>query len=274
MIGLTIGGYGGYGGRGRGIGRASTTAPTTTASDTTHANANHGVRAGEWDDNASLREFRNVLTSSSAYPLQELDVSIRRVLVARDSAGKGLASCPITIADAQGNAVTLRTMATGRALLFPRAEHLVGRSVTATLRCGGNAATANISLWGDDGIVTLDGKEPRETLTGTIDVGFALDTTGSMEEEITAVKSTLRAVAARASDVRVGLVEYKDRSDPFITRVFGMSGDLPRFSSVVSSLSAWGGGDQPEAVNVGIHEAIASLEWNAAAPARLFVRHR
>jgi hypothetical protein len=228
-----------------------------------------GFRAGEWDDNASLREFRRVLRRASDPNVQSLDVSVRRVIVARDASGKALPSCPIFATDAQGKTVTLRTLSSGRALLFPRAEGLVGQTLDVAMRCGGNVAEQTVALDVDDAMVTLDGREPRDTPGATIDVGFALDTTGSMAEEIAAVKSTLASVAARASNVRVGLVEYKDRSDPYLTRVFQMTSDVSHFASVVAMLSADGGGDEPEAVNVGLHEALSSLAWNPSAPARL-----
>ena len=226
------------------------------------------VRTGEWDDNASLAEFRRVLANSQSLPIEPLDVSVRRTLVARDSAGKPLAGCPIMISDGQGSTITLRTRSSGRALLFPKAERLAG-TLTATLRCGGNSASASIDTRADDGTVRLDGREPRDPPTSTIDVAFALDTTGSMSEEITALRSTLQAVAARAVDVRVGLVEYKDRVDEFTTRVYPMTRSIPALSEKISLIAASGGGDYPEAMNVGLHDAITKLEWNDSAPARL-----
>jgi Mg-chelatase subunit ChlD len=226
------------------------------------------VRTGEWDDNASLAEFRRVLARSQSLAIEPLDVSIRRVLVARDSAGKPLAACPIMISDGQGTTVTLRTRSSGRALLFPRAEHLAG-ALTASVRCGGNSASASIDTQADDATIRLDGREPRDAPGAAIDVAFALDTTGSMSEEITALKTTLQKVIARAVNVRVGLVEYKDRVDEFTTRVYPMTRDVNQLYSSIERVGASGGGDYPEAMNVGLHDAITKLEWSDAAPARL-----
>jgi Mg-chelatase subunit ChlD len=225
------------------------------------------VRTGEWDDNVSLGEFRRVLQRSQSLPIESLDVGVRRTLVARDSAGKPLAGCPILVSDGQGSTIALRTRSSGRALLFPRAEHLAG-ALTASLRCGGNSASASIDTFADDGTVRLDGREPRDAPGATIDVAFALDTTGSMSEEIAALKTTLQQVIARAANVRVGLVEYKDRGDDFTTRVYPMSRDVQQLSAKVAAMSASGGNDYPEAMNVGLHDAITKLEWSDA-PARL-----
>jgi hypothetical protein len=87
-----------------------------------------------------------------------------------------------------------------------------------------------------------------------------------MSEEITAVKSTLRTVAGslRASGVhvRVGMVEYKDRGDPFVTRVHPMTRDIPAFIAQVADLEAGAGGDIPESVNEGLHVALTKLAWD------------
>jgi Mg-chelatase subunit ChlD len=268
MIGILGTGEGG-GGRGEGIGSGSGFgAGHGRLGGAYQQDAPVGVRAGEWDDNASLAEFRRVLERSRSLPIEPLDISTRRELVARDSEGKPLAGCPIMISDGQGSTITLRTRSSGRALLFPRAEHLAG-ALTASLRCGGNSAAASIDGSVSDATVRLDGREPRDAPSATIDVAFALDTTGSMSEEIAALKSTLQAVIARAANVRVGLVEYKDRVDEFTTRVYPMSADLQRFSASIARLAASGGGDYPEAMNVGLHDAITKLEWNDAASARL-----
>jgi hypothetical protein len=264
MIGI-LGSGGGGGGRGTGMGFGAGHGRLGGAHQ---EEATTAVRTGEWDDNATLGEFRRVLQRSSSLAIEPLDVSVRRILVARDSNGKPLASCPIMISDGQGSTVTLRTQSSGRALLFPRAEHLAG-ALTASLRCGGNSATTSLDANADDAIVRLDGREPRDAPGSTIDVAFALDTTGSMSEEIAAIKTTLQTVATRAANVRVGLVEYKDRGDEITTRVYPMSRDLQKFSASIASLSASGGNDYPEAMNLGLHDAVSKLEWDDAAPAHL-----
>ena len=228
------------------------------------------VRAGEWDDNANYREFGRFLATAAGSGFHPIDVRERQFIVARDVAGKPLPSCEVSVLDAQGNATVLRTLATGRAVFFPHAERLSGTSFTAYARCGGNAMSAPFTL-ADDGVVDLRGKEPRAEEGFSVDIGFALDTTGSMREEIDAVKATLRKVAQSMNgvDVRVGLVEYKDKGDEFVTRVYPMASDVTRFANDVSSLSASGGGDMPEAMSQGFHDALTRLDWRPAATARL-----
>jgi hypothetical protein len=231
------------------------------------------VRAGEWDDNANYREFQRYLGASSQ-PVHRVDVSGRQFLVVRDADGRAVPRCNVTVRDDEGAAVTLATTASGRALLFPHAEGLNGRGATATASCEDGRAMARIALDKADAVVDLK-LDTKRALPArrTVDLAFILDTTGSMGEEIAAVKSTIHKVAAtlgqRDVAFRVGLVEYKDRSDPFVTRVYDMTSDVGSFQSDVSRLSAAGGGDYPESVNEGLHVGLTRLEWSQDAVLKL-----
>jgi len=231
------------------------------------------VGAGEWDDNANYREFMRWLNSGPAPTAHRIDIRDRRFLVVRDAAGLGVPSCRVIVTDENDRQTELVTAATGRAILFPRAEGLAGRTFTATTECAGGASN-RFSLSGSDGIVDLRTSQRRILpAEQVIDVAFILDSTGSMSEEIAAVKSTIQKVASglRNSNVRIriGLVEFKDRDEPFVTRVFPMSTDLQRFSRQVADVQASGGGDTPESGNEALHVAINQLAWSDGSLARL-----
>ena len=231
--------------------------------------AGGSIKAGEWDDNANYHEFQRYLAGATeSYPLHRVDVSDRQFLVVRDMDGKAVPRCRVTVSDKGQQEVTLTTTASGRAVLFPHGERLDGPGLTASANCAGATASAHFSLADQDGIVDLRLQSKRELpATRTIDVAFILDTTGSMSEEITAVKSTIGKVASTLRQanfsVRIGLVEYKDRGDPFVTKVHPMSQNVDRFLADVSSIEAGGGGDTPESVNEGIHAALTQLSWGA-----------
>jgi len=231
------------------------------------------VSAGEWDDNANYREFMRWLATEPAPRAHRIDIRDRRFLVVRDAAGRGVPGCRVTITDDSDRQTELITAATGRALLFPHAEGLVGRTLTATAHCAGEASR-QFTLSGPDGVVDLRTAERRVLpAEQTIDVAFILDSTGSMSEEIAAVKTTIQKVASGLHDsnvrIRIGLVEFKDRGDPFVTRVYGMSTDLERFSDQVANVRADGGGDTPESGNEALHVGINQLAWSDAAIAKL-----
>lgn len=108
----------------------------------------------------------------------------------------------------------------------------------------------------------LPGPGPR------LDVVFVLDATGSMGDEIDAVKQHLRSMIARfqagspVPRVRFGLVAYRDHGDEFLTRVLELSEDPGRVEAAVRRLEADGGGDTPEAVAEALHAAIHQVGWD------------
>jgi Mg-chelatase subunit ChlD len=233
----------------------------------------NGVRAGEWDDNANYRDYVKWLAAS---PIKgKLDIAARQFLVVTDKDGKAVPNCTIDVA-AGGVHHSLVTMASGRALLFPHAMGFGDQELTATAMCANATATAKIAPKSLDGVVKLALDQSRALpKRRTIDLAFVLDTTGSMQEEIDAVKQTIGAVANQLSsaqtDVRIGLVEYKDRSDCLLTRTFPFASDLAAFSKSVANISASGGGDMPEDMHAGLAAALDKLQWRSDAAARMVV---
>lgn len=232
------------------------------------------VRAGEWDDNANYREFQKWMSSEQGLPYHRADAADRQFLVVRDADGKAVPRCPVVVSDEQGHRVTLTTTASGRALLFPHAEGLSGRDLAASTSCQNGSASTRFSLAQSDGVIDLKLAVKRVLPpTRDVDLAFILDTTGSMSEEIAAVKLTIQKVASALASsnvrLRVGLVEYKDRTDSFVTRVYPMTSDAAKFSRTVAGISANGGGDTPESMNEGLHVGLTGLEWSGNAVARM-----
>ncbi|HTM22504.1 MAG TPA: vWA domain-containing protein [Kofleriaceae bacterium] len=235
--------------------------------------ARSGVAAGEWDDNANYREFGKFLAGAQV-GYHRLDIGDRQFLVVRDAAGKGVPACTLEISDRQGGRAALTTLGSGRALLFPHAEGLSGSEVHVTARCAGAVVDRDLTLVAGEGVHTIDLPSPR-VLAGrpTVDVAVILDTTGSMAEEITAVKQTIQQVADGlgnlGADVRIELVEYRDVGDEFVTRVYPFTTDLAAFAGKVERIEADGGGDRPEHVDAGLATAVNALAWNPQAVARV-----
>jgi Mg-chelatase subunit ChlD len=233
-----------------------------------------GVKAGEWDDNANFHEFQRFLASSPTNH-RRMNLGDRRFLVVRDKDGHAVPRCRITVHDSRQASTSYLTTASGRAILFPHAEGMTGEKLTATASCGEGTAEASFPLFDQqDGVVDLKLAATRAPVGNRIvDLAFVLDTTGSMSEEISAVKSTIQKVAkvlsTEQTTVRVGLVEYKDRSDPFVTKVYPFATDLSGFAQKVSQISASGGGDTPEDMNAGLHSAMTQLAWSDRSVARL-----
>ncbi len=244
-------------------------APRPRRVDTSQA---QDIRAGEWDDNANYRDYLEYQSKVSSKT--RLDVARRRFLVVRDAAQKPIPNCQVKVTDASQRSVTLTTMASGRAILFPRAHGLMGSRLEATASCLKVSKNVSFDLVDADGAVVFELPVVRQLPERKVfDVAFVLDTTGSMSEEIHAMKSTLEQVAQLISKLnitaRVGLVEYRDRGDEYLTRTHPMTTDVRGFSQRVSAIRANGGGDMPEHVNEGLRVALTKLSFSERSLGRL-----
>lgn len=114
-----------------------------------------------------------------------------------------------------------------------------------------------------DDTVTLPGAG-----TSGLDVVFLIDTTGSMYGRIEATKAFAADMAdtIKANRGRVALVEYKDAGDSVTAQILsGFQEDTTEFSTKLSTLSADGGGDRPEAALHALMTAFNGLTWRDGA---------
>lgn len=103
-----------------------------------------------------------------------------------------------------------------------------------------------------------------------VDIVFTIDTTGSMEPSISEVRTKLQAFAQELAKSEVaprlafGIVAYRDHppeDTTYVTQVFQISADVVHVQKELGKLSATGGGDGPEAVLDGLHDALNKIKW-------------
>ena len=103
-----------------------------------------------------------------------------------------------------------------------------------------------------------------------MEVVFVLDTTGSMSGMIAGAKQKVWAIANKLKsaqptpEIRFGLVGYRDRGDAYVTKVFGLSGNLDEVYTHLYGFEANGGGDEPESVNEALYKAVRDLQWSTS----------
>jgi len=104
---------------------------------------------------------------------------------------------------------------------------------------------------------------PRRAL----DLGFLVDATGSMGDEMAFLQSELKDIVRRVRavepdlDVRLSVVFYRDRGDEFITKSLPFTRSADDAVRFIAGTSAGGGGDYPEDMNAGL-EAIMRQRWS------------
>jgi hypothetical protein len=108
-----------------------------------------------------------------------------------------------------------------------------------------------------------------------VDIMWVVDATGSMGDEIQYLKSELLDVIGRvksanpALTVRMGSMFYRDHGDDYVIKSTGLHSDIRRSVEYISQQNAGGGGDQPEAIDEALEDAIMNQSWSESAVARI-----
>lgn len=99
-----------------------------------------------------------------------------------------------------------------------------------------------------------------------LDIALAIDTTGSMGDEIRYLQTEFDAIsraieaAYPSSQQRWSLVVYRDEGDEYVTRYFDFRGDPAEFRTHLAAQKADGGGDFPEAPQAAF-EVLNQFSW-------------
>jgi len=118
---------------------------------------------------------------------------------------------------------------------------------------------------------TIVFRQSPTVFSPTVDICFILDTTGSMGEEIETLQETLDMVVERIHQlpgqpsVRIGMVEYRDRTDQSVTKITQFTNDARWFrTQILSRVSACGGGDKPESVQEALSVSVNRMGWSSS----------
>lgn len=226
------------------------------------------LTAGEHDDllNPELyaeyvRNSRNLGQTIDELP--RLDTGKLLTIEVRDSRGQPVPFAPVTVRCADGNELTLNTMADGRAVFFPLLDRL---SPQLQVRAGG-ADWRDVAIGRDFGGTTLGFTLGSNALAvRKLDLALVVDVTGSMGDELNYLQSELKAILDRLSnrhrdlDIRIGFSFYRDQGDDFVTLTSPLSGDFDRARTLLAGQRANGGGDYEEAMQDALVRA-AGLDW-------------
>jgi hypothetical protein len=227
------------------------------------------LKAGEVDDNADFATYLDYLQTYGGPPARQVDVSERYIITIVNDTRQPVLDARVRLFDGQQQVFEGRTYAGGKTIFLPRALELSPN--VASLRVlaeKGNSVVEGQLTRGQDGDQTfvLRGAAARPQ-TPRLDVLFLLDATGSMGDEIGQIQKTLASIAERIDQIeprpelRFGLVAYRDRGDDYVTRVYDFTPDVTLFQQLLASVRADGGGDTPESLNEGLHQAVQGVGW-------------
>ncbi|MCJ7824186.1 MAG: VWA domain-containing protein [Anaerolineales bacterium] len=227
------------------------------------------MRAGSVDDNAEWDDYLiyRLRFSESGLPVHDLDVTERHTIRVTDADGRPILGAVVTISDANGRELSrLQTTSDGRALFFPNAiDGADVQSYFILAEKDGQEAALEIDGETRQHNLTLDAHTATDPIR--LDVLFLIDATGSMSDEIQQLKDNMISVSERihalpsAPNVRFGMTIYRDRDDLFVSRTFDFTTDIQAFTDELADVVAEGGGDYPESLNEGLHNALQLPEW-------------
>jgi len=109
--------------------------------------------------------------------------------------------------------------------------------------------------------------EPKDAKP-QVEVVFCLDTTGSMGGLLEGAKQKIWSIVNQIAngkpspDVKVGLVDYRDRGDAHVTKAYDLTADLDEVHKNLLGFKAAGGGDTPESVNQALSDSVLKMKWS------------
>ncbi len=115
---------------------------------------------------------------------------------------------------------------------------------------------------------SLTVQETKPDSSPQVEVVFVLDTTGSMGSLLEGAKKKIWSIAsdiARGKPsprLKIGLVAYRDKGDAYVTKVSDLNEDLDKIYGELLAFRAEGGGDTPENVRQGLHDALTKIAWS------------
>jgi hypothetical protein len=226
------------------------------------------LKAGSVDDNSDYAGYIKFLGLGQGLvdskKVRDLQLKMRQWISIEDKNEDAIPNATININNGQ---IRLKTYANGQTLFNSEPDGQYNVTVTTNNYSKTVQLTSNPTKpW----IIKLDTTKPQQQ-TPTIEIAYIIDATGSMGGEIKKLQATLSDVASRIGqmpgnpELKFGLVSYRDQGDDYVTKVTNFTKDLGVFSTALSTVSANGGGDQPEDLESALSVATRELSWGDSA---------
>ena len=246
------------------------------------------LTAGDIDDGLNFDHFLSFkdrsYTALADQQVPSPNLRDRVAVLVTDSQGSPF-SCAVVEAccTSGGSAVELPTGTDGRLSVFPAFDSLQGQlrlrakayGRTCPQSCSADKPVTGFDTVMNSSVVSIT-VPAASSLPNKLDVTFAVDTTGSMGDELQYLQVELEAIlnsvqsSSANADIRAGLVLYKDHGDEYVvqTTPFGLVSAQSGAVANLAAAGAAGGGDFPEALTEAMEAAVA-LDWRQGIVARV-----
>ena len=234
--------------------------------------------AGEIDDNAEWETYQAYAAKYDGPRVHRTEISRRLIIRVVDDQDLPVRNAVVRIQHPRSNEVLQEslTYADGRTLFHPE-RHQADEDLRVTATKNGASASSST---GDDwtsqelALRLQNDGEPERT---PLDVLFLLDSTGSMADEIRQIQTSLVSISRKVAeldsptDLRFGMVTYRDYDDRYVTKFYPFSNNVRRFAGDIREIRAKGGGDYPEALNEAFNKALKEPGWRGGAVRLIFL---
>lgn len=227
------------------------------------------LTAGEWNDHLHWSDFRSF---TREYPglLRQWQLNLQRRVLLKlvDTDNTPVPGARITVASENRLLFEGTTLGDGCVAFFPL-NHRCEKSSRYDVAVDNQEFSFSGEFTPvDDDDQTWVIRVDRTVCTArpTLDLVFTVDVTGSMGDELSFIQAELLDICDKVSstgilDLRIGFVFYRDRGDLFVTKVFPFSTDAVSVKNNIATMTAGGGGDGPESVNLALKHTMQNLEW-------------
>lgn len=225
------------------------------------------LTAGEWCDNLNFDFFTDVLQRQdwSNLPIRyQLTIARRIAVTVLNTQNEPLSNVPVVWVGANGQDVYRAvTDASGLAYLFALSDDQA-QGGTVTVSLDGAEASQPVAN-GEDALCFVMDAAVRAA--ETLDLMFVIDTTGSMGDELSYLQAELEDVIRSVSDahpntrIRLSVNFYRDEGDAYLVLPFDFTENISRSLADLAAQSAAGGGDNPEAVDAALANALNEHDW-------------
>lgn len=239
------------------------------------------LTAGEWDDMLHWDWWEDLMNNQQMKPYQDRwgFYLYRRVNVLVMEGKQPAADAEVQLSSQAGTWQT-RTNQQGKASLFikPFNPYSNIRTFDITVHSGSQDKTLkDIKYHSNQTVkVQFQSSDSDRTLSNNVDIMFLVDTTGSMQDELKYLEAELKNVIERIQrtnhqqlHIRISSNFYRDHGDDYLVRSYPFTTHVDSVVHTISLQSAEGGGDYPEAVEVGLNDAINNHTWSSDARTRL-----
>ncbi len=221
------------------------------------ATTSSGLKAGFSDDNKQFNYFLNFLNKYKNNTTRKYhDIENKVTLRVMDKNHKTIANAKVIDTNTQKESLTYSD---GSFLVYrPTKLKITHKNSTKTITIDENSKKVV-------DVVLNQAFKPVDPIP--VDIVFALDTTGSMSEEIRRLKKTIEIIYLNLSNLktkinlRFGMVLYKDRKDKYTTKISPLTDDLKSFQKALNKVTANGGGDRPEDLVSALRDTVYDIKW-------------